>query len=450
MWCGRGIKKRLIVGVSPDLGTRPVPFSAIVPETLTCVITRGRAAGAVFVATLAVCLSGCSGSDTAISDPLPPDQAETPQIAAPSEAEASQPPSLADSSMAQATDGSGATPPEPTAPQTPIGAVGSCPDPAGMETYDLARLLVVPGFSGDVGWPDFVAPGSAGTIIMKGTGALSAGHYREQLPGDPRPFVSIDFEGGKVARNSELLGKPPSAREQAATMTPAQVRDLAAQTGATLRSYGIDVNYAPVVDLDLGSPIVETRSYGSQAEQVVAYAGAFADGMRDAGVLPVIKHFPGHGSADGDSHLGPVTTDSWDVVRARDVPVFTQLLAQPGGWMVMMGHLNVPGLTADPALPTSLDPAAYQALRAETGFQGPVITDDLATMRAIVDLYSIPQAVVLAVAAGADMALIAESSQYEQAVTDLAVWGDGQPGNRDQLVESARRAQTAMPCGRSG
>jgi beta-N-acetylhexosaminidase len=318
-----------------------------------------------------------------------------------------------------------------------------------MSTYDLARLLVVPGFSGDVGWPDYLAPGAAGTIVMKGTGALSRGYYLNELPGDPQPFVSIDFEGGKVARNYELLGRPPSARDQAATMTPAQVRVLAAHTGGVLQSFGIDVNFAPVVDLDLGSPIVESRSYGSDPDQVVAYAGAFADGMRDAGVLPVIKHFPGHGSADGDSHLGSVTTETWEVLRARDVPVFTELLARPGEWMVMMGHLIVPGLSADPSLPTSLDPAAYRALRDETGFDGPVITDDLATMRAIVDLYTIPQAVVLAVAAGADMALIAESSQYEQAVVDLASWGDSDPDHRQQLINSARRAHTTMPCGRS-
>lgn len=318
-----------------------------------------------------------------------------------------------------------------------------------MTTYSLARLLVVPGFPGDSGWPVDLAGGAAGTIVMGGSTAVAAGDYLTGLPGDPRPFVSVDYEGGKVVRQSDVLGPLPSARELAATMSPDQVRELAAEKGRAMRSVGINVDYAPVADLDLGSPIIDSRSFSSDPAVVVSYAGAFSDGLRSAGVLPVLKHFPGHGSANGDSHKGAVTTDPWSVLRTRDVPVFAQLLQRPGPWMVMMGHMTVPGLSSDDVTPTSLDPAAYQALRAETGFNGPVITDDLSIMRAITDRYPVPEAVVLAIQAGADLALIAQSDDYEAAVNSLAQWGDVDAGHRERLEQSARRAFAYMPCGRS-
>ena len=262
---------------------------------------------------------------------------------------------------------------------------------------------MVPGFPGDDGLPEYISGGQSGLFITTGWQGLAAGSFENGIPNSPRPFVAIDYEGGLVARHQELLGSIPSAREQAATMSPDQVRALAAQAGQTMRSYGVTLDFAPVVDLDLGSPIIDSRSYSSDPSTVVAYAAAFSDGLRRAGVQPVLKHFPGHGSADGDSHAGAVTTEPWETLRNRDVPVFTEILNRPGPWMVMMGHMIVPGLSSTPNLPTSVDPAAYQTLRTETGFKGPVITDDLSRMRAILDLYSTPEAVVAAIAAGADL-----------------------------------------------
>ena len=308
----------------------------------------------------------------------------------------------------------------------------------------------MPGFSGDEGVPEYVLPGTGGLFITAGSAALGNGAFTSGLPTNPHPFVAIDYEGGLVQRHSEVLGRIPSAREQAATMSPDQVRDLATTAGATMRGYGIDLDFAPVVDLDLGSPIVDSRSYGSDPAQVVAYAGAFSAGLRQAGVQPVIKHFPGHGSANGDSHKGAVVTDDWEVLRTRDVPVFTEILQQPGPWMVMMGHLIVPGLSSDGATPTSVDPAAYRALREATGFNGPVITDDLSRMRAILDLYSVPQAVVAVITAGADLALLSMPDDYEASLIALTEWGDSGLANRQRLIDSATRAMKVLPCGRSG
>ena len=82
-------------------------------------------------------------------------------------------------------------------------------------------------------------------------------------------------------------------------MSPEQVRALANDRGGAMRHYGITVDFAPVLDLDLGSPIVGDRSYSSNPEVVAAYATAWAQGLHDGGVIPVLKHFPGHGSARG-------------------------------------------------------------------------------------------------------------------------------------------------------
>ena len=123
---------------------------------------------------------------------------------------------------------------------------------------------------------------------------------------------------------------------------------------------------------------------------VTDYAGAYARGLRDAGLLPVLKHFPGHGHGSGDSHTGSVTTPPIADLQTTDLVPYRTLTAQlPVG--VMVGHMEVPGLTgSDPA---SLSPAAYALLRSgDYGgppFNGPVFTDDLSSMQAISDRFGV-------------------------------------------------------------
>jgi beta-N-acetylhexosaminidase len=140
---------------------------------------------------------------------------------------------------------------------------------------------------------------------------------------------------------------------------------------------------------------------------VTAYAGAFAQGLRDAGVLPVLKHFPGHGHGSGDSHTGGVTTPPLSELQGNDlVPYRTLVKAAPVG--VMVGHLQVPGLTGDD--PASLSKAAVDLLRDGIGygappFDGPVFSDDLSSMVAISSKYGVSDAVLRALQAGTDVAL---------------------------------------------
>lgn len=233
-----------------------------------------------------------------------------------------------------------------------------------------------------------------------------------QAPSGPLPLaVSVDEEGGRVSRLSSLIGTSPSAKELAQTSSAAQVRDLAAERGRKMADLGITVDFAPVVDVvdsdTDDDTVIGDRSFGSDPAKVTEYAGAYAQGLRDAGLLPVLKHFPGHGHGSGDSHTaGAVITPPLTQLLDDDLaPYRTLVTAAPVA--VMMGHLEVPGLTEDPA---SLSPAAVNLLRTGTGyggpaFDGPVFSDDLSSMAAITEHYGVAEAVLRSLAAGVDIAL---------------------------------------------
>ncbi|OFJ53154.1 glycoside hydrolase family 3 N-terminal domain-containing protein [Mycolicibacterium grossiae] len=222
------------------------------------------------------------------------------------------------------------------------------------------------------------------------------------------PTVSVDEEGGRVSRLANLIGSQPSPRVLAQTSTPDEVRGIAFQRGQAMRNLGINVDFAPVVDVteESDDEVIGDRSFGSDPAKVIEYAGAYAQGLRDAGITPVLKHFPGHGHSSGDSHVGGVVTPPLDALKANDlVPYGALTTAQPVA--VMVGHMQVPGLTGD--LPASLSPAAYGLLRSGgyggPGFGGLVYTDDLSSMGAINQRYGVADAVLKALQAGADVAL---------------------------------------------
>ncbi|MGH3532578.1 MAG: glycoside hydrolase family 3 N-terminal domain-containing protein, partial [Mycobacterium sp.] len=247
--------------------------------------------------------------------------------------------------------------------------------------------------------------------------------------------ISVDEEGGRVSRLSPLIGPAPSARVLARTQTPDQVYGMALERGHRMRGLGITVDFAPVVDVTDApdDTVIGDRSFGSDPAVVTAYAGAYARGLRDAGLLPVLKHFPGHGHGSGDSHTGGVTTPPLAELQNDDlVPYRTLVTAAPVG--VMIGHLQVPGLTGNQ--PASLSPAAVQLLRDGTGyggppFTGPVFSDDLSSMAAINEHYSVADAVLRTLQAG----------------TDVALWvtTDEVPAVLDRLEKALAASELTMP-----
>jgi beta-N-acetylhexosaminidase len=230
--------------------------------------------------------------------------------------------------------------------------------------------------------------------------------------------VAIDEEGGRVQTIDPLAGSMPSARRMAATMTPEQVKAKAADRGRFLHEAGVTMNFAPVVDVT-GKPartVIGDRSFSADPRTAKQYAAAFAAGLSSAGVFPVLKHFPGHGSADSDSHKQSAVTSPLAQLEAVDLVPYRGL-ADYGPVAVMLGHLVVPGLTGQE--PATLSPAAYQLLRTRFQFDGLAVTDDLGAMRAVTDRYDLPEAVLRAIAAGADVALWSSGARIGEVLDRL-------------------------------
>ncbi len=302
--------------------------------------------------------------------------------------------------------------PVPLAPGAPACGEGQALL-AGMSTRDkLAQLLMV-GVTGAADARAVVDTHHVGGIMVGSwtdLSLLSDGSVAGiAASAGPLPLaVSVDEEGGRVSRLAGLIGSQPSPRVLAQTHTPEEVYGIALQRGQAMRSLGITVDFAPVVDVTSApdDSVIGDRSFGSDPTTVTDYAGAYARGLRDAGVLPVLKHFPGHGHGSGDSHAGSVVTPPVADLQNNDLIPYRTLDAQaPVG--VMVGHMEVPGLTgSDPA---SLSPAAYALLRSGDyggpAFNGPVFTDDLSSMRAITDRFGVADAALRALQAGADTAL---------------------------------------------
>lgn len=237
-----------------------------------------------------------------------------------------------------------------------------------------------------------------------------------------RPFdVAIDFEGGRVQRFSHILGEHPSPRDLAATMTLDEVETKGAEIGQTLRAHGITVDFAPVIDVDGGGlEVVGDRSFSQDPRLAGDYGAAFARGLESAGVKAVFKHYPGHGRASGDTHLGEAVTPALPEMFSHDLIPFEEAFAQAPEAAVMVGHMVVPGL-GDGTTPASLNNHAYGLLRNHHKFNGLAYTDDLTGMAAISNTMSIEQAVPAALAAGADQALWSSASDIN-AVIEACVY----------------------------
>jgi beta-N-acetylhexosaminidase len=242
-----------------------------------------------------------------------------------------------------------------------------------------------------------------------------------------QPFITLDQEGGKVERLTGDVGFPemPSAQDVARQGTPGAAEAAYAKTAGALAGLGFNVNFGPVVDLNINpnNPIIGKygRSFGTDPAQVAAYAGAFIDAHRKAGVLTSLKHFPGHGSSTGDSHKGFVDiSNTW---KPSELEPYKLLIQEGDADFVMVGHLydskyDAPGSTAQ--LPASLSPVWIgQVLREKLGYSGVVISDDL-EMGAIRNLFKsssnaeiVRQTVIEAVNAGVNVLLFSNTAAYD-------------------------------------
>jgi beta-N-acetylhexosaminidase len=249
--------------------------------------------------------------------------------------------------------------------------------------------------------------------LIDGLQAASAGLEKER----PGLFICVDQEGGRVAalRFPELVQFPSQASAAFWNSTDF-VRALAYVNGYQLRKLGFNMNLAPVLDLspEADDSIIGDRSFGNDPEAASRLGTAYVEGMAAAGVIPVIKHFPGHGSTRIDSHSRlPVVDKKLDELLKHDVAPFRAAVAQ-GAPAVMTAHIVYPAL--DPQYPATLSPTVIRDfLRRDLGFEGVVITDGF-EMGALSKNFPVKEALGRALRASVDMILLYASLDIDAAI----------------------------------
>lgn len=284
-------------------------------------------------------------------------------------------------------------------------------------------------------------------LVQRPGGGLAEGIAQVRAASAIPPLVAVDEEGGEVQHLRDQLGAIPSERTVAETLDGTAAANLVGPHLQAVAELGFDVVFTPVVDVALpggGGPLGD-RTFSDDPATVTAYGQVYVDAIQAAGMLPVLKHFPGHGSGEANSHDGPVGTPPIESLRARDLLPFEALVGDaPVG--VMVGHLNVPGLSG--TTPASISPAAYDLLRDDLGFDGLAVSDSL-SMGAIAGTIPPESAAVQAIAAGADLALFVTIADPAAAITALEqAAGDGTlPTARiDDALTRVLAAKGVDPC----
>ncbi|MBE2236705.1 MAG: glycoside hydrolase family 3 [Caldilineaceae bacterium] len=236
-------------------------------------------------------------------------------------------------------------------------------------------------------------------------------------------LVSIDQEGGVINRLKEKYGFPATLSHAALgeQHDPEFTREQAGIIAQALVDAGINLNLAPVVDVrvNANSPIIARmeRSFSADPHIVATQAEAYIDAHHARGVKCTLKHFPGHGSAVGDTHLG--FTDVTNTWSEDELIPYRELIGKGKVDAVMTAHIFNSRL--DPDLPATLSPAAITGLlRQQIGFDGVVISDDI-QMRGITDLFKVEKAIELAILAGVDIIAVANNLTYSGTIADRFV-----------------------------
>lgn len=314
---------------------------------------------------------------------------------------------------------------EPVPEQTPFEKRTA----AEPQKLPLGQLLIV-GFKGTTvneGLGEVIRETKPGAILIFGRNVRSArqisilNHAAQDLSmkvSKSPLLIAIDQEGGNVIRirHSPTL---PSALAIGRTRDPAIAKKSGVATGRLLKALGINVNLAPVVDVS--DPNIDrflgTRTFGNDAKMVSDLTTAVAQGLQEMNVLPVAKHFPGHGNASGDSHLvAAFNYSTLEELSKRDlVPYHALAKYMTRPWGIMLAHVAFPAI--DPhSVPATFSKAIITDLLRANISSGPlVITDDIEMAGAATEK-SVGQRAVRAIAAGADMVMIAWSRNMQREV----------------------------------
>jgi len=410
--------------------------------------SRRRLLASLSLAVLAIAITAWAGATGVFGPDRHPDPAATSQPAQSSTARAgASTPQPATESSSAPTPSSGTSVPLMPSPRASRPAAIQL-DPGSWSNQKLAAVLVMTGAKmGDTAAIQHAAARGVGGIVLFGpTSPRLARTLRMAATAAPRgnpPLIASDEEGGQVQRLSSLIYPLPSA-EAMGRWSPAKIRATARSYALRMRALGVTVALSPDADLAVPGYYIATarRSFSADPRQVAIAVNAWNDGLRAAGVLGVIKHWPGHGQAT-DTHVGGSLVPRWSVLQRRDLIPFRAAFAHHVD-AVMVGHLRVPGLT-EGSWPASESPAALRALRAQAGGAVLIVTDDLSMDAASKTLgISASKAAVRSLVSGADVAMVCwapldgVTSAVKQAIDDGRL-------PRSQAVASARRVlQTKM------
>ncbi len=221
-------------------------------------------------------------------------------------------------------------------------------------------------------------------------------------------FMSLDQEGGNVARITDHVMVVPSNMALGATSSPAMAYMAGLAQGIDLKTIGFNMNLAPVLDINSNylNPVIGTRSFGEDPQKVAEFGTWFVRGQQETGLISVAKHFPGHGDTNEDSHqnMPVIKADKTRLDKVELVPFKAAIEA--GLDAIVTAHIAVPEVTGDPALPSTLSHKILtKILREELNFDGVIISDGL-EMQGILNSYGCGQAAVQTILAGGDMAMI--------------------------------------------
>ncbi len=270
--------------------------------------------------------------------------------------------------------------------------------------------------------------------------------------GRPAPLIAVDQEGGRVMRLTSpgFTRFPPARCYSLFCCHASRVAEAVGEhMGTELRAVGIDINFAPVLDVDSNpdNPVIGDRALSTDPHTASELGISFLRGMRSRGVLPVGKHFPGHGNTATDSHVElPVVRSSRDTLRKRDLPPFRRAI-RAGIPALMTAHVLYPALDRD--FPATLSEKILRGLlRKQLRFRGAVFSDAL-EMKAITGRFGIGDAAVRAVSAGCDVVLVCrgEGNQEETTEAISRAWADDREFRKCAVMSTRRvfRLRRALP-----
>lgn len=254
-----------------------------------------------------------------------------------------------------------------------------------------------------------VRQGLGGVVFLGGEAPANLKQQIAKLvsqAGDgPAPFISSDEEGGAVQRLAGAIYPLPSA-EVMGTWKPREITATATKYGKAMKRLGVDMAFSPVADLNIPGHFIsdQSRAFAGDPDTVSNATIAWAKGLDDAGVAPVVKHWPGHGRAS-DTHRAPGRIPSLRALQRSDLIPFDNAIDE-GFTAVMVGHLESNGLT-EPGVPASRSPKALALLRDQIGPTGLIVTDSLTMEASLVGVGHRPgDAVYESLIAGVDVALV--------------------------------------------